>query len=102
MGWVVKPRPGRFTPWKETQYLWCRRLCGPQSWSERVRIISPPPGIDPYTIQLLVSRYSTDYAAPAHLSSMCLNMNYARSEKVSSKQSTTTWTSKLVPLTDCF
>jgi len=37
------PRPGRFTPGKETRYLLHRRLCGLQGQSGRVRKISPPP-----------------------------------------------------------
>jgi hypothetical protein len=37
------PRPGRFTPWKETRYPLYRRLGGPQGRSGRLRKISPPP-----------------------------------------------------------
>jgi hypothetical protein len=33
--------------------------------SGRVLKISPPPGFDPRTVQLVASRY-TDYAIPAH------------------------------------
>jgi hypothetical protein len=36
-------------------------------WSVRVLKISPPPGCDPGTVQLVASRY-TDYAIPAHVS----------------------------------
>jgi hypothetical protein len=44
-GWLT-PRPGRFTPEKKTQYLFYRRLGGPQGRSGRVRKISPSPGFD--------------------------------------------------------
>jgi hypothetical protein len=53
-------RPGRSLPPGETQYPLYRRLGGPQGRSGQVRKISPPPGFDPRTVQL-VSRY-TDYA----------------------------------------
>ena len=59
------PRPGRFSPGKETRYPLYRRLGGPQGRSGRVRKISPPPGFDPRTVQPVGSRY-TDYAIPAH------------------------------------
>jgi hypothetical protein len=39
------PRPGRFTPWKETRYQLYGKLGGPQSRSERVRKISSLTGI---------------------------------------------------------
>jgi hypothetical protein len=97
-GWS-KPHPGRITPVKETQ---CKRLGGPEGWSGQVWKVSPLQGIDPHTVQFATSRYSKDYPNPAHLSSMCMNMNYARSENVCSKQSTSTWTSQPVPLADWF
>jgi hypothetical protein len=56
-GWSTPP-PGRFTPGKETRYPLCGRLGGPQGLSERVRKISPPPGFDPWTFQLVASRYT--------------------------------------------
>jgi hypothetical protein len=59
------PRPGRFTPGKETRYPLYRRLGGPQSRSERMRKISPPPEFDPRTVPPVASRY-TDYVIPAH------------------------------------
>jgi hypothetical protein len=59
------PRPGRFTPGKETRHPLYRRLGGPQGWSGRVLKISPPPGFDPRTVQPVASRY-TDRAIPAH------------------------------------
>jgi hypothetical protein len=63
--WLM-PRPGRFTPAKESRYPLYRRLSGPQGQSGWVRIISPPPGFDPPTVQLVASRY-TDCAIPAHI-----------------------------------
>jgi hypothetical protein len=52
------PRPGRFTPGKETRYPFYRRLGGPQSRSGRVRKISPQLGFDPRTVQPVASRYT--------------------------------------------
>jgi hypothetical protein len=43
-GWST-PRPGRFTPGKETRYPSYRRLSGPQGRSGRLQKISPPTGI---------------------------------------------------------
>jgi hypothetical protein len=43
-GWST-PRPGRFTPGKETRHPLYRWLGGPQGRSGRVRNISPPTGI---------------------------------------------------------
>jgi hypothetical protein len=42
-------------------YPFYRRLGGPQGQSGRVRKISPPPGLDPLTVQPVASRY-TDLA----------------------------------------
>ena len=39
---------------------------GPQGRSAHVRKISPPPGLDPRTVQPATSRY-TDWAIPVHL-----------------------------------
>jgi hypothetical protein len=39
-GWL-SPRPGRFTPGKETRYPLYRKLGGSQGWSDSVRKISP-------------------------------------------------------------
>jgi hypothetical protein len=55
-GWST-PHPGRFTPGKDRYPLY-RRLGGPQGWSERVRKMSLPPGFDPWTVQLVASRYT--------------------------------------------
>jgi hypothetical protein len=41
-----------------TRYPLYRRLGGPQGQSGRVRKISPPPEFDPWTVQLLLSRYT--------------------------------------------
>jgi hypothetical protein len=57
------PRPGRTLPPGKTRYLLYRRLGGPQGQSGLVRKISPPPGFDPRTVQL-VGSYRLRY--PAH------------------------------------
>jgi hypothetical protein len=49
-----------------TRYPLDTRLGGPQGRSGQVRIISPPPGFNPRTVQTVVSRY-TDWAITAHL-----------------------------------
>ena len=56
-GWS-KPRFGRFTPGKQNQYPFYRRMGKPQAWSGKVRKISPPSGLDPRKIQLVASRYT--------------------------------------------
>ena len=56
--------PAALPPGK-TRYPLRRRLGGPQGRSGLVRIISPPPGFDPRTVQPLASRY-TDWAIAAH------------------------------------
>jgi hypothetical protein len=61
--WVVTSRPGRFVPGKETLYLFYRRLGESLGRSEWVRKISPPPGFDPQTFQLVASRHN-DYGIP--------------------------------------
>jgi len=53
-GWST-PRPGRFTPGKETRYPFYRRLSGPQGRSGLVRKISPTPGFDSRTFQPVAS-----------------------------------------------
>ena len=55
-GWSA-PRPGRFIP-ELTRYPLYRRLGRPQGRSGRVLKISPPPGFDPRTVQLVASRYT--------------------------------------------
>ena len=54
-------RPGRFYPRERPGTQLYRRLGGPQGRSGQVRKISPPPGLDPRTVQPVASRY-TDYA----------------------------------------
>ena len=49
-----------------TRYPLHRRLGGPQGRSGRVWKISPPPGLDPRTVQSVAIRY-TDWAIPAYL-----------------------------------
>jgi hypothetical protein len=49
----------------KSRYPLYRRLGGPQGRSGQVRIISPPPGFDPRTVQPVASRYS-DWAIAAH------------------------------------
>jgi hypothetical protein len=52
-------------PPEMTQYPLYRRLGRPQGRSGRVLKISPPPGFDPRTVQLVARRY-TDWAIAAH------------------------------------
>ena len=52
--------PAAFSPGK-TRYPLYRRLGGPQGWSGRGQKISPPPGFDPRTVQLVASRYTDWY-----------------------------------------
>ena len=49
---------GRSLPPGKTRYPLYRRLIGPQGRSGQVRKISPPPGFDPRTVQLVASRYT--------------------------------------------
>jgi hypothetical protein len=59
-------RPDRSLPLGKTWYPLYRRLCGPQGQSGQVRKISPPPGLNPRTVQPVASRY-TNYAIwPTH------------------------------------
>ena len=51
-------------PEEKTSYALYGGLGGPQDWFWPVRKISPPPGLDPQTVQTVTIRY-TDYAAPA-------------------------------------
>ena len=44
-------------PLGKTRYPMYRRLGGLQGGSGRVRKLSPPPGIDPRTVQAVASRY---------------------------------------------
>ena len=56
-GWLT-PRPGRFTPGKDTRYPLYRRMGGPQGRSGRVRKTSPSQGFEPQTVQPIASRYT--------------------------------------------
>ena len=47
-------RLGRCLPRGKTRYPLYRRLGGPQGRSGQVRIISPPPGFDPRTVQKII------------------------------------------------
>ena len=57
VGWST-PRPGRFTPGKETRYPLYRRLGGSQGRFGQMRKISPPPGFHPRAVQPVASRYT--------------------------------------------
>jgi len=59
------PRPGRFTPGKETGYPLHKKLGGPHGNPGQMWKISPPPGFDPHTNQPIASCY-TDRAILAH------------------------------------
>ena len=61
-----RPGLGLFTPGEEIRYPLYRRLGGPQGRSGPVRKISPPPGIDTRTVELVASRY-TYWAIATHL-----------------------------------
>ena len=54
-GRLSTPRPGPFTPGKDTVPLKKKRLGGPQGQSGVMRKISPPPGFDPQAVQPLPS-----------------------------------------------
>jgi hypothetical protein len=51
--WLTR-RSGRFTPGRETWYLFCRNLGGPQGRSGGVRKMSPPPGFFSFTLSVLL------------------------------------------------
>jgi hypothetical protein len=69
------PRPGHFTPRKETWYPLHRRVGRPQGRSGRVGKISPTLGFDPQTVQPVASRY-IEYAVVACKSvNICLMLS---------------------------
>ena len=57
---LLAPRPGRFTPGKETRYPWYTKLCESQGRSGRVRKTSPPQGFDLQTVQSAASATMTE------------------------------------------
>jgi len=59
-GGCSTPRPGRFTPWKETRYPLYRRLGGPQGRTGRAQKISPPPVFNPRTVQPVATAIPTE------------------------------------------
>ena len=65
--------PAALPPWK-ARYPLHRRLGGPRNRSGRVRKISPPPGIDPRTVQPVAGLY-IDWAIPAHFAKRNKNSN---------------------------
>jgi hypothetical protein len=62
MGWMVNAKPRPFTPGKETWYPLYRKLALGPVWTCEKN--SPPPAIDPWTVQSIESRY-TDYVVLA-------------------------------------
>ena len=69
-GWSA-PRPSCFTPAKETRYLLCCRVDGPQSCSGRVAKTSPPLGFCPRAWQP-VAGHSADHILQAHKFGKCI------------------------------
>jgi hypothetical protein len=57
-------RPGRSLPPGKTQYPLYRRLVGPPGHSGQVRKISPPPGFNPQTVQLVASQHTNNATRP--------------------------------------
>ena len=70
--WGSASRPGYSLPPGKTRYPLYRMLGGPQGRSGQVRKISPPPGLDPRTVQPVDSRY-TDWATRPTLHWVMLN-----------------------------
>jgi hypothetical protein len=70
----LRPRPGCFTPGKETRYPFYRILDRPHCRSVRVRKNLPPLGFDPRTVKNVASHY-TDWAILAYyfISIICYN-----------------------------
>ena len=65
--WIFKDTSRPLYPPGKTRYPLYRKLGGTQGRSGRVRKISPTPGLNPRTFQLIVSRF-TDCAIPANIS----------------------------------
>jgi hypothetical protein len=53
--WITS-RPERFTPGKESQYPYCRKLDGPRSGLDLYENSRPPPGFNPWNAQPAASR----------------------------------------------
>ena len=85
MGWVVNATARRFTTGKETRYP----LYG------RVRKISPAPGFDPRTAQLVASRY-TDCGSGGILP-FTLNRSLKERERIASRSSRCTSRERKTP-----
>ena len=66
-------------PPEMTRYPLYRKLGGPQARSGRMRIISPPPGFDPRTVQPVANRY-TDRAIAAHYIQLPYLILYERTD----------------------
>ena len=62
----LESRLGRTSPPGKTRYQFYTRLCGPQGRSGQVRIIWPPPGFKPRTVQPVGSRYTVYATLPIH------------------------------------
>jgi len=62
--------PGHFTPGEGAWHPLYRRLGGSQDWSGWVQKISPPPGFDLWTIQLLL----TTLSQPTFIKQILLNI----------------------------
>ena len=73
MGAVGRHHSPAALPPGKIRYPLYRRLGGPHGRSGRVRKISPPPELDPRTVQPVASRY-TDWAIPAHSVLQCRNI----------------------------
>jgi len=69
-GWVIKPRPGHYTPRKDTQYPLYMRLGEPKVCSAWVQKILPAPGFIPRPIHPVAS-HCTDSVIPAHRFLLC-------------------------------
>ena len=59
-GWVVRLRSGRFTPGKQTRYLFYMRLGGLQDHFGRVQKNHPLPRFDTHIVRPVASRMRTD------------------------------------------
>ena len=65
LGGCSTPFPDIFTAGKETRYLYCMGLSGPQCRPGRMRKIFPLPVFDPWTVKPVAS-CCTDCAVQAH------------------------------------